>query len=87
MQIEPGTWNYIGQNLAGPPPLTPSSAADNVRAGALLLHSLLDQTGGNAAPAAAGYYQGLSRWQHGMYADTQDYVNNVLALSSRFGGG
>ena len=23
MQIMPGTWNYIGQNLAGPPPLSP----------------------------------------------------------------
>jgi hypothetical protein len=37
--------------------------------------------------AAAGYYQGLASVQaHGMYADTQQYVNNVMALRQRFGG-
>ncbi len=88
MQIEPGTWNYIGQNLAaGPPPLSPASAQDNVRAGVLLLRSLLDRTGGDPALAAAGYYQGLgSVQQHGMYSDTQQYVNDVMALRQRFGG-
>ncbi len=88
MQIEPGTWNYIGQNLAGPPPLSPSSATDNIRGGVLLLHSLMAQTGGDPAMAAAAYYQGLdSVRQHGLYADTQQYVNNVMALQQRFGGG
>jgi LysM repeat protein len=88
MQIEPGTWNYIGQNLASPPPLSPSSATDNIRGGVLLLHSLLDKTGGDPAMAAAAYYQGLqSVQQHGMYADTQQYVNDVMALRQRFGGG
>jgi LysM repeat protein len=88
MQIEPGTWNYVGQNLAGPPPLSPNSAADNVRAGTLLLHSLLNQTGGNAAMAAAAYYQGLPSVQaHGLYPSTQQYVNDVMALQRRFGGG
>jgi N-acetylmuramoyl-L-alanine amidase len=87
MQIEPGTWNYIGQTLATPPPLSPDSAADNIRGGVLLLHSLLDQTGGDGALAAAGYYQGLqSVEQHGEFSDTQQYVNDVMALSQRFGG-
>jgi LysM repeat protein len=87
MQIMPGTWNYIGQNLAGPPPLSPSSATDNIRAGTLLLHSLLGQTGGDPAMAAAGYYQGLqSVRQHGLFPDTQAYVNSVMALRQRFGG-
>ncbi len=87
MQIEPGTWNYIGQNLATPPPLSSASAQDNVRGGVLLLRSLLNQTGGDPAMAAAGYYQGLqSVQQHGMYTDTQQYVNNVMALRQRFGG-
>lgn len=86
MQIEPGTWNYIQSNLGGPT-LAPGSASDNVRGGVLLLHSLLDQTGGDPAMAAAGYYQGLASVQaHGMYADTQRYVNNVMALRQRFGG-
>jgi LysM repeat protein len=87
MQIEPGTWDYIGQNLATPPPLSPASAQDNIRGGVLLLHSLLAQTGGDPALAAAGYYQGLASVQaHGMYSDTQQYVGDVLALRSRFGG-
>jgi LysM repeat protein len=86
MQIEPGTWNYIQSNL-GASTLAPSSATDNVRGGVLLLRSLLDQTGGDPAMAAAGYYQGLASVQaHGMYADTQQYVNNVMALRQRFGG-
>ena len=87
MQIEPGTWNYIGSNLAVAPPLSPNSAQDNIRAGVTLLHSLLDQTGGDPSLAAAGYYQGLqSVRQNGMYADTQQYVNDVMALRQRFGG-
>jgi N-acetylmuramoyl-L-alanine amidase len=87
MQIEPGTWNYIGSNLTTPPPLSPTSAQDNIRAGVTLLHSLLNQTGGDPAMAAAGYYQGLqSVQQHGMYSDTQQYVNDVMALRQHFGG-
>jgi LysM repeat protein len=87
MQIEPGTWNFIGSNLATPPPLSSASASDNIRAGSILLHSLLDQTGGDPAMAAAGYYQGLqSVREHGLFSDTQQYVNNVMALRQRFGG-
>jgi N-acetylmuramoyl-L-alanine amidase len=87
MQIEPGTWNYIQSNLGGPT-LASGSATDNVRGGVLLLHSLLSQTGGDPALAAAGYYQGLASVQaHGIYADTQQYVNNVMALRQRFCGG
>jgi N-acetylmuramoyl-L-alanine amidase len=88
MQIEPGTWNYISHNLAGPPPLQPASATDNIRAGTLLLHSLLNQTGGNAAMTAAAYYQGLPSIQaHGILPSTQQYVNDVMSLQQRFGGG
>jgi N-acetylmuramoyl-L-alanine amidase len=87
MQIMPSTWNWIGQNLAGPPPLSSTSATDNIRAGSLLLHSLLSDTGGDATMAVAGYYQGLQSVRaHGLYTDTQAYVNNVLALRQRFGG-
>jgi N-acetylmuramoyl-L-alanine amidase len=87
MQIMPSTWNWIGQNLATPPPLSTTSAADNIRAGSLLLHSLLSDTRGDAAEAVAGYYQGLQSVRaHGLYSDTQAYVNNVLSLQQRFGG-
>jgi LysM repeat protein len=88
MQILPGTWNWIGQSLAGGMPLSPSSALDNVRAGVLMLHALLGATGGNEAQAAAGYYQGLASVQkRGMYPETRQYVNDVMALAHRFGGG
>ena len=87
MQIMPGTWNWIGQTLTGPTPLSPASAYSNVRAGVLYLRSLLQSTGGNQAAAAAGYYQGLgSVHRNGMYRDTQQYVNSVTALQHRFGG-
>ncbi|MDQ6777022.1 MAG: LysM peptidoglycan-binding domain-containing protein [Actinomycetota bacterium] len=86
MQIEPGTWSWIQSNLAGGQ-LAPASAHDNVLGGVLLLHQLLANTGGDPALAAAGYYQGLSSVrQSGMYASTQQYVNDVLALRSQFGG-
>ncbi|MHB1569687.1 MAG: lytic transglycosylase [Solirubrobacteraceae bacterium] len=87
MQIEPATWRFINSNLVAPPPLSPASAPDNVRAGVLLLRSLLQQTGGNLTLAVAGYYQGLrSVLREGMLPDTRSYVNTILALEPQFGG-
>ena len=88
MQILPGTWQWIQHSLDSGAPLAPASAADNVRGGVLMLHSLLNATGGDPAEAAAGYFQGLpSVQQHGLYPETQRYVQNVLALERQFGGG
>ena len=88
MQILPGTWDWIQRSLTAGVPLAPASAADNVRGGVLLLHSLLGATGGDPAMAAAGYYQGLSSVrQNGMYSDTQQYVNDIMSLAHHFGGG
>ena len=87
MQIEPGTWDYLHTQL-GVPALDPASASDNVLGGVELLHSLLEQTGGDPQLAAAGYYQGLGSVEaHGMYAGTRRYVADVTALQARFGGG
>ena len=86
MQVMPGTWEWIRDNLASGP-LDPHSAHDNVRAGVLYLGSLLRDAGGDAAQATAGYYQGLgSVRSRGMLPETQQYVDNVLALRGRFGG-
>lgn len=89
MQILPGTWQWIQQALApGGPSLSSASALDNVRGGVLLLRSLLQATGGDQAMAAAGYFQGLpSVRRNGVYPSTQQYVDNVMALVHRFGGG
>jgi LysM repeat protein len=87
MQILPGTWDWIQRTLTAGAPLAPASAADNVRGGVLLLHSLLNSTGGDPTLAAAGYYQGLSSVRsNGLFSDTQQYVNSVMALRQRFGG-
>jgi N-acetylmuramoyl-L-alanine amidase len=86
MQVMPGTWDYVQQNLAQRP-LDPNSATDNVHAGVMYLRRLLDDTGGDENAAIAGYYQGLqSVRDRGMYDDTQQYVDNVQALRGRFGG-
>jgi soluble lytic murein transglycosylase-like protein len=86
MQVMPGTWQWVQQNLARSP-LDPNSATDNVRAGSLYLAQLLRSTGGNVPQAIAGYYQGLDSVRRiGMYNDTQQYVANVMALQHRFGG-
>lgn len=87
MQIEPGTWRWIQSSLNAGAPLAPASAADNVRGGSIMLNWLLNQSGGDPALAAAGYYQGLdSVRRNGMFPETQQYVQNVLALRARFGG-
>ncbi|MCW3013880.1 MAG: LysM peptidoglycan-binding protein [Solirubrobacterales bacterium] len=86
MQVMPGTWDWVQSNLARRT-LDPSSAIDNVGAGVLYLGSLLRETGGDHATAAAAYYQGLSSVQRiGMLPETRRYVANVMALRGRFGG-
>jgi N-acetylmuramoyl-L-alanine amidase len=86
MQIMPGTWAWVQQNLA-PRPLDPNSPLDNVHAGTLYLGQLLRDAGGDPALAAAGYYQGLASVRRiGMLPETKRYVDNVLALRGRFGG-
>ena len=40
-----------------------------------------------AVDATAGYYQGLASVRKiGLLPETEQYVNNVMALRSRFGG-
>jgi LysM repeat protein len=86
MQVMPGTWDYVEENLAGRP-LDPNSASDNIHAGVMYLKRLLTDAGGDENAAIAGYYQGLaSVRERGMYDDTARYVDNVQALRSRFGG-
>lgn len=86
MQILPGTWDWINQNLASNP-LNPNSALDNVHAGVLYLRQLVDEFGGDENAAAAAYYQGAGAVRsRGLFDDTKQYVNSVNALRGRFGG-
>ena len=86
MQVMPGTWSWVEQNLASQP-LDPNSAVDNVRAGSLYLSQLLRDAGGSESLAAAYYYQGEGSVKAiGLLPETRQYVADVLALRSRFGG-
>ena len=78
--------DWVQSNLAKSK-LDPNSPQDNVKAGVLYLRSLLRSSGGDPATAAAGYYQGpASVARIGMLPETKRYVDNVMALRSRFGG-
>ncbi|HMJ32859.1 MAG TPA: LysM peptidoglycan-binding domain-containing protein [Baekduia sp.] len=85
MQVIPSSWDYVQHNL-GAGQLDPASPNDNVRAGSILLAHLLRNTG-DPATAVAAYYQGLGSVRRiGMLPETRQYVANVMALRSRFGG-
>jgi murein DD-endopeptidase MepM/ murein hydrolase activator NlpD len=84
MQIVPSTWLWIDRFLTPANPLGTASAAENIRAGVLLLRQLLQLTGGDQQLAVAGYFQGLSSVRrYGMFASTRQYVADVLALAQR----
>lgn len=85
MQILPSTWDWISTNLAGYE-LDPASAQENVHAGVMYLRHLLEQTGGDQGLAAASYFQGWeSVMNDGLFPETQDYVDTVMALKPQFG--
>ena len=81
MQVLPSTadwmeW-YVGQ------PLRPRRLHDNALTGVTLLRVLAEHTGSQRHRVGA-YYQGLGAVQeHGLYDETRDYVDNVLAIKRR----
>jgi LysM repeat protein len=84
-QVLPSTALWALQFLVDGADNWQSSALDNARVGASFMKHLLDQTGGNVATAVAAYYQGWDSVQiNGLYADTKQYVANVLALWPQF---
>ncbi len=86
MQILPGTWNWIENNIVRRR-LDPNSPDENVHAGVIYLNQLLRDSGGDPTIAVASYYQGAASVRRtGLLPDTQRYVQNVMALRSRFGG-
>jgi LysM repeat protein len=86
MQLLPGTWTWVQQELAGTQ-LDPGSPQSNVQAGVMYLDQLIADAQGDEALALAFYYQGeASVRKIGLLPETQQYVENVAALRSRFGG-
>ena len=85
MQVLPSTaeWMelYVGRDLA------PRRLRDNVATGVTLLHVLAEGTVSRARQLGS-YYQGLGAVRrHGLYDDTRDYVDNVLAIKHRLEAG
>jgi len=79
MQLLPGTWSWVDQVLLGT--TTPRSYDGNVQVGVRYLRWLLDQFGGDARLALAGYYQGAQAVRdRGLYDDTKRYVTIILKL-------
>jgi LysM repeat protein len=86
-QIEPSTVSFVDSSILQGPDLDPRVAADNITLSAAYLRYLLNRTGGNAANALAGYYQGLvSIQQEGLLPSTKTYVSGILAYASIFAG-
>jgi LysM repeat protein len=62
-----------------------TSVTDNARLGAALLSYYLDASGGDVHVALAAYYQGWTSVQEdGIFAETEIYVSNILALQISF---
>lgn len=83
-QIMPDTLTWMEDILIGEP-LDPFSANDSIRMASRYLRWLLDRTGGDAATALAGYYQGLGAVQtSGIFPSTKTYVANVLTFRDQY---
>jgi LysM repeat protein len=83
MQIMRYTGTYLSDDVVHRH-LDLYDAQDNVTAGVALL-SVLTHEASSTREAVAGYYQGLqSVRDHGMYASTTQYVNDVMALRQRY---
>lgn len=85
MQVEPYTDVTISNILGRRMDL--HNVRDNIQAGVFWISNLLRYYGGDERLAVAAYYQGSRSLAHrGFYQDTYQYVANVQALKTRFGG-
>ena len=82
MQVIPATSAWISGVVGRR--LDPTSPSDNATTGVVLL-KILTRAASSERQAVAAYYQGLrSVRANGMFADTRQYVANVMALKARF---
>jgi soluble lytic murein transglycosylase-like protein len=82
MQVTPDAWSFVELFVIGRP--VAPTVEGNIRIGVAYLHYLLRFFGGDRAQAVAAYLQGpKSVERRGITAETQIYVNNVLALAQR----
>lgn len=82
MQMTASAWSFVELFVVGHP--VAPTVEGNIQVGVAYLHYLLGYFGGDTSSAVAAYLQGpRSVKEHGISAETQIYVNNVLALSQR----
>ena len=82
MQVLPSTGRSLGRLHGRTFDLL--KASDNIEAGVVLLHDLLQATG-SVEKALAGYYQGLGSVSRiGLLPQTKQYIRNVQLLRKRF---
>lgn len=85
MQLMPDSVDWVSNSLLGYS-INPYDPTDNIRAGVAMLRYYLNLFG-DVTDAVAAYHQGMvSVETQGISAETQHYVDNVLALQQRFGG-
>lgn len=81
-QILPDTADWAIEQFVPDAHNWQGSAKDNARMGAAVLAYYLHRTGGDVRLSLAAYYQGWrSLQERGMFDETVDYVDNVLALA------
>lgn len=84
-QLLPETADWAIEQLVPDAHNWRGSATDNARMGAAVLAFYLHRSGGDERMALAAYYQGWrSVFEKGLFDETVDYVNNVLALQAEF---
>jgi LysM repeat protein len=85
MQLMPDTVTWLSQSFFGYQ-INPYDLTDNIRAGVTLLAFYLRYFGDESL-AIAAYNQGMTGLtSYTINGDTQQYVADVMALQSRFGG-
>lgn len=84
MQVLPDTGRFVSRSVVGRP-LDLRDPADNVEAGVAFLDYLYKLTGGDVRLTLGSYYQGYaSIRQHGMFSDTTQYIDMILAVRKRY---
>ena len=84
MQLMPETATWAVSYLAPEATNWSVSIEDNARVGAAYFDHLLLLEGGDVEGALASYYQGWASYHRdGMYDDTRQYVDGILALAAR----
>lgn len=82
LQVMPETWTFVETVLLGR--TVPRTGEGGVEVGLALLRHLLRRFDGDQRLALAAWYQGeRAVRERGLYKETETFVANVLALSSR----